>query len=256
MMRAGCSFCVARIVRHTMGKVPTRARGEYAPVGLGRSAIRRRRAPTTYCCALRGGARRGQGQRQDRCDRRAARRGRRAGDRRRRCASRSSAAQGYPIGDSLFEPDQVATCRRLLDGPSRSTSPRTSSAWPPTGPSQTYGRRLPDGAKGLDIGPGSAAAFADVVMDAASVFWNGPMGMFEDERFASGTRAVAQAMADTRAFTVVGGGDSAAALAQFGLAGDVDWVSHRRRRLARAARAGRPARPEPAAREQPRTPMA
>jgi phosphoglycerate kinase len=89
----------------------------------------------------------------------------------------------------------------------------------------TYGPRLPAGAKGLDIGPGSAAAFADVILDAGTVFWNGPMGMFEDPRFAAGTRTVAQAMADTTAFTVVGGGDSAAALAEFGLAGEVDHVS-------------------------------
>ena len=67
---------------------------------------------------------------------------------------------------------------------------------------------LPDGAKGFDIGPGTAAAFSDVIMDARTVFWNGPMGMFEDDRFAAGTRTVAQAMADTKAFTVVGGGDS------------------------------------------------
>ncbi len=89
----------------------------------------------------------------------------------------------------------------------------------------TYGTRLPAGAKGLDIGPGSAAAFADVIADARTVFWNGPMGMFEDPRFAAGTRAVAEAVAATKAFTVVGGGDSAAALAQFGLDTDVDHVS-------------------------------
>ena len=89
----------------------------------------------------------------------------------------------------------------------------------------TFGTRLPDGAKGFDIGPGTAAAFTDVIMDARTVFWNGPMGMFEDERFAAGTRTVAQAMADTKAFTVVGGGDSAAALAQFRLDDDVDHVS-------------------------------
>lgn len=62
-------------------------------------------------------------------------------------------------------------------------------------------------------------------MNARSVFWNGPMGMFEDPRFASGTRTIAQAMADTKAFTVVGGGDSAAALAQFKLESEVDHVS-------------------------------
>ena len=89
----------------------------------------------------------------------------------------------------------------------------------------TFGRSLPDGAKGFDIGPGSAAAFSDVIMEARTVFWNGPMGMFEDPRFEAGTRTVAQAMADTKAFTVVGGGDSAAALAQFGLDDEVSHVS-------------------------------
>jgi phosphoglycerate kinase len=89
----------------------------------------------------------------------------------------------------------------------------------------TWGTRLPDGAKGFDIGPGSAAAFADIIAEAGTVFWNGPMGMFEDDRFAAGTRTVAQAVADTKAFTVVGGGDSAAALAQFRLDDDVDHVS-------------------------------
>jgi phosphoglycerate kinase len=89
----------------------------------------------------------------------------------------------------------------------------------------TYGTQLPDGVKGLDIGPGTAAAFADLIADARTVFWNGPMGLFEDDRFGAGTRTVADAMARTRAFTVVGGGDSAAALAEFGLADEVDHVS-------------------------------
>jgi phosphoglycerate kinase len=84
---------------------------------------------------------------------------------------------------------------------------------------------LPDGWMGLDIGPGSAAAFADVILDARTVFWNGPMGVFEDPRFEAGTRTVAQAAVDTRGFTVVGGGDSAAALAQFGLDEGIDHVS-------------------------------
>jgi phosphoglycerate kinase len=135
------------------------------------------------------------------------------------------AAQGNPIGDSLFEPEQVETCKRLLAGSKPIHLPNDIVGLDADGKVTTFGTRLPDGAKGLDIGAGSAAEFADVVIDARTVFWNGPMGMFEDERFAAGTRAIAQAMADTKAFTVVGGGDSAAALAQFGLADEVDHVS-------------------------------
>jgi len=135
------------------------------------------------------------------------------------------AAQGLPIGDSLFEPDQVDTCRRLLAAGKPILLPEDITGVDANGNYATFGRRLPAGSKGFDIGPGSAAAFSDAIMDARTVFWNGPMGMFEDERFANGTRTVAQAMADTKAFTVVGGGDSAAALAQFGLDDRIDHVS-------------------------------
>ena len=136
------------------------------------------------------------------------------------------AAQGKSIGDSLFEPDMVDTCRRILEvHGSKIVLPDDIVGVDATGAFATFGTRLPDGAKGFDIGPGSAAAFSDVVMEARMVFWNGPMGMFEDERFANGTRTLAQAMADTKAFTVVGGGDSAAALAQFRLDDEVDHVS-------------------------------
>ena len=136
------------------------------------------------------------------------------------------AAQGKPIGDSLFEPDFVDTAKRLLDSAGAKIHlPEDLVGVDAAGNFATFGTNLPDGAKGFDIGPGSAAAFSDVVMDARTVFWNGPMGMFEDPRFANGTRTVAQAMADTKAFTVVGGGDSAAALAQFRLDDDVDHVS-------------------------------
>ena len=139
------------------------------------------------------------------------------------------AAQGKPIGNSLFEPDMVDTCRDLLAKAEAMGKtihlPDDITGTDADGNFAQFGSRLGEGSIGYDIGPGSAAAFTDVIMDARMVFWNGPMGMFEDERFESGTRTVAQAMADTKAFTVVGGGDSAAALAQFRLDDEVDHVS-------------------------------
>jgi phosphoglycerate kinase len=134
-------------------------------------------------------------------------------------------AQGHRIGDSLCEDDQLDACRELLGSGKPIHLPSDITALGPGGDVRQLGVELPDGWKGLDIGPGSAAAFSDVIMDARTVFWNGPMGVFEDERFAAGTRTVAHAMVDTKAFTVVGGGDSAAALAQFGLDGGVDHIS-------------------------------
>jgi phosphoglycerate kinase len=135
------------------------------------------------------------------------------------------AAKGYPVGDSICQPELIDVCKKLLDGKVPIHLPEDIVGLDADGVYATYGIRLPKGSKGLDIGPGSAAAFTDIIMDARSVFWNGPMGMFEDARFANGTRTVAQAMADTKAFTVVGGGDSAAALAQFKLDDEVDHVS-------------------------------
>jgi phosphoglycerate kinase len=145
------------------------------------------------------------------------------------------AAQGHQVGASLLEEDQIETCRRLLATgrpillPEDLTILSPGGAFgpgrPPSGEVRHVGADVPDGWIGLDIGPGSAAAFADVIESAATVFWNGPMGVFEDPRFAAGTRAVAEAVADTKAFTVVGGGDSAAALAAFGLDHRVDHVS-------------------------------
>lgn len=144
------------------------------------------------------------------------------------------AAQGHPTGASLLEPDQVDRCRDLLAAATRIHLPSDVTALGPGGkigdPAaggevRQLGVSIPEGWMGLDIGPGSAAEFTDVIADAGTVFWNGPMGVFEDPRFAAGTRAVAQAVADARAFTVVGGGDSAAAVAQFGLAADIDHIS-------------------------------
>ncbi|MFT4618133.1 MAG: phosphoglycerate kinase [Minisyncoccia bacterium] len=139
------------------------------------------------------------------------------------------AAQGKPVGASLYEPDQIDVCKALMAKAAELGKtihlPDDITGVDTQGNFAQFGSRLGQGSIGYDIGPGSAAAFTDVIMDARMVFWNGPMGMFEDERFESGTRTVAQAMADTKAFTVVGGGDSAAALAKFRLDDEVDHVS-------------------------------
>jgi phosphoglycerate kinase len=139
------------------------------------------------------------------------------------------AALGHRVGDSLCERDQLDACREFLrlgeQAGKRIHLPSDITAVGPGDEVRQLGVDLPDGWKGLDIGPGSAAAFSDVILDARTVFWNGPMGVFEDPRFEAGTRTVAQAMVDTRGFTVVGGGDSAAALAQFGLTDGIDWIS-------------------------------
>jgi phosphoglycerate kinase len=84
---------------------------------------------------------------------------------------------------------------------------------------------LPDGWLGLDIGPDARARFGELIRAARTVFWNGPMGVFEWDRFAEGTKAVAQAVASVAGYTVVGGGDSVRAITELGLDDDVSWVS-------------------------------
>jgi phosphoglycerate kinase len=84
---------------------------------------------------------------------------------------------------------------------------------------------LPDGWLGLDIGPATCGRFAEKIRTARTVFWNGPMGVFEWPRFAAGTKAVAEAVADADALTVVGGGDSVRAVQELGLADRVSWIS-------------------------------
>jgi phosphoglycerate kinase len=132
------------------------------------------------------------------------------------------AAQGHGVGDSLLEPDMIDTCERLLSEAgtkillpmdivvAEDVSAEASTRVVPVG-------EIPDGWKGLDIGPDSVRAFAAPISGAATLFWNGPMGVFELAPFAAGTRAVAQAIADSGAFSVIGGGDSAAAVRQLGL---------------------------------------
>jgi phosphoglycerate kinase len=144
------------------------------------------------------------------------------------------AAQGHHVGSSLLEEDKIDVCRDLLARTDAIHLPSDVTALGPGGQLgnpgaggevRQLGIEIPDGWAGLDIGPGTAAEFGDVIAEARTVLWNGPMGVFEDERFVAGTRTVADAVAETRGFTVVGGGDSAAALAQFGLADEVDHLS-------------------------------
>lgn len=145
------------------------------------------------------------------------------------------AAMGNSIGNSLCEPDQIETCAQLLEQhgdrlhlPSDvvGLGPGGKIGDPSTGGEvRNFGRALPEGWMGLDIGPGAAAEFGDIIAEARTVLWNGPMGVFEDPRFEAGTRSVAISVAESSAFSVIGGGDSAAAVAQFGLAEQVSHIS-------------------------------
>jgi phosphoglycerate kinase len=143
------------------------------------------------------------------------------------------AAQGHEIGDSLFEADQVDAVRNLLATAEREGKPvllPTDVVIAREVSEDAEARTVPasgiePGWKGLDIGPATAEAFAAAIRQARTVFWNGPMGVFELAPFAAGTRAVAEAVASADGYTVVGGGDSAAALAQLGLADKVDHLS-------------------------------
>jgi phosphoglycerate kinase len=139
-------------------------------------------------------------------------------------------AQGHDVGDSLCEEEGIDPARRILDaGGDKLTLPTDLVAGrafeADTEKREIDGVDVPDGWMGLDVGAGTASAYAGVVRGAGTVFWNGPMGAFELEPFAAGTRAVAEAVAESPGTTVVGGGDSAAALEKFGLADRVDHLS-------------------------------
>jgi phosphoglycerate kinase len=142
-------------------------------------------------------------------------------------------AQGRPTGDSLVEEEGVGLARRALD---KAESSRCNLLLPidlvlgdrfdaEAERRVEEGTEVPDGWMGLDVGPRTAQAYGEEVLRAGTVFWNGPMGAFEMEPFADGTRAVAEAVARAPGTTVVGGGDSAAALAEFGLDDEVDHLS-------------------------------
>jgi phosphoglycerate kinase len=142
-------------------------------------------------------------------------------------------AKGYSLGDSLVEPDSVATARDLIE----KAAARKVNLMLPTdaivadrfaADAQTQvvpADKVPAGWRVLDIGPETQKAYAAAVRGAKTVIWNGPMGVFELEPFAGGTRAVAQALADSDGMTVIGGGDSVAAVEQMGLADKIKHIS-------------------------------
>jgi phosphoglycerate kinase len=142
-------------------------------------------------------------------------------------------AQGIATGDSLVEEAGVSLAKEALDRAARSDCElrlpvdlvlgRAFDA--ETEVRESDGVEVPDGWMGLDVGPRTAAAYAEAIGAAGTVLWNGPMGAFELVPFAAGTRAVAEAVAAAPGTTVVGGGDSVAALQQFGLGEKVDWLS-------------------------------
>jgi phosphoglycerate kinase len=141
------------------------------------------------------------------------------------------AAEGHPVGESLCAAEDVELARRIRSGADDSRARLELPVDLVLGDHfaedaevrDLDGVDVPDGWMGLDIGPRTAQLYASVIDDAGTVFWNGPMGAFEVAPFAAGTRAVAEAVASASGTTVVGGGDSAAALQRFGLA---DAVTH------------------------------
>jgi phosphoglycerate kinase len=131
-------------------------------------------------------------------------------------------AQGHEVGKSLLEADQVETCRRLLDEAGDRIvlpvdivcAPEFSAEAPTT---TVPVDQIPADQLGLDVGPRTVELFAGEIAGARTVFWNGPMGVFELAPFAEGTRGVADAVGSVDGLSVVGGGDSAAAVRQLGL---------------------------------------
>ncbi|ALG11632.1 phosphoglycerate kinase [Kibdelosporangium phytohabitans] len=137
-------------------------------------------------------------------------------------------AQGHEVGQSLLQADQLDQVKGFLDEAAKRgvdlvlpVDVLAATEFAPDAPHEVVAAdAIPADRQGLDIGPESRELFASKLADAATVFWNGPMGVFEFEAFSGGTRAVAQALVDGKSFSVVGGGDSAAAVRQLGLPED------------------------------------
>ena len=142
-------------------------------------------------------------------------------------------SEGRRIGTSLFDGSFVDECAALLEGgnvliPVDARGLAAGSAFGPDGGADDvveFDENIPDGFMGLDIGPSSIEIFAAALSSARTILWNGPMGVFEDPRFGAGTEAIARAIAASSAVSVVGGGDSVAALSSYGLEHDVSFVS-------------------------------
>ncbi|MBW8873522.1 MAG: phosphoglycerate kinase [Acidobacteria bacterium] len=143
------------------------------------------------------------------------------------------AAQGYELGASLFEPDRVNLAKEILErAQGRGIEvllPRdlvvTDDLANPQRIETVPAHRIPAGTKAVDVGPETRAAFAAAIARARTLFWNGPLGVFEKPPFDAGTRAVAQALASCPGFSVIGGGETVAAVHQAGVAGRIGHVS-------------------------------
>ncbi len=141
-------------------------------------------------------------------------------------------AQGRTIGSSLFDGSHLDECAALLEEgnvliPEDSRGLREGQPFGDGGDDEVleFGANVPDGCVGLDIGPRAVATFCAAIGAARTILWNGPMGVFEDPRLSAGTEAVARAVAGSSAVSVIGGGDSVAALQSYGLEDDVSFVS-------------------------------
>ena len=142
-------------------------------------------------------------------------------------------AQGGSIGKSLCEDDKLDYAREMIEKAKRNgvklllpSDPVAADDFSNDAKRQVVSTMaIPDGWEGMDIGPDTIKVFCDAVKGAGTVVWNGPMGVFEFDNFAAGTRAMAQALADSGAITIVGGGDSAAAVEQMGFADKITHIS-------------------------------
>jgi phosphoglycerate kinase len=138
-------------------------------------------------------------------------------------------AQGQATGKSLVEADRIRLAKRLLDAAAQRgikvlLPVDHVAVGPDKGPPAVV-EDLGSDFVGYDIGPKTASNYAEIISRANSIFWNGPMGMFEKDEYAGGTKAVAEALAASRAYSVVGGGDSAAAINKMGLSDKVSHIS-------------------------------